>query len=71
MDLNIKTKLSNTLKAEAEYVLKNEKSIDNKLEKLNTLFNFQKIIDNYDELEPVLKKFFAEKAREEKWDIYK
>ena len=38
------------------------------LSKGNVLFNIHKILSNYDELEPVLKKFFNEKYKKEKWE---
>ena len=50
MDKEIKTKLDNVLKAESEYTLKNEKDQKKKMDKMNTLFNLKKIIDNFDEL---------------------
>ena len=68
MDKLIKRKMTNVLKATAESIMKDQKE-DGKirLERMDTVINLQKIIDNYDELEPVLKKFFAEKARKEKF----
>ena len=68
MDAGIYTKLANTLKAEAEYITKNETDKKAKMTKLNTLLNLAKILDNYDELEPTLQKFFYEKAQKEKWE---
>ena len=56
------------MKAEIEYIMKNEKETKEKLNKMNTLFNLKKIIDNYDELEGTLKKFFEEKAEKEKFE---
>ena len=38
-----------------------------RLERAGVLWNLNKILDNYDELEPVIKKFFSQKAREKKW----
>ena len=58
MDKEIKTKLDNVLKAEGDYTLKNENNKNKKIDKMNTIFNMKKIIDNYDELEPVLRDFF-------------
>lgn len=68
MDKEIKTKLDNVLKAESEYTLKNEKDQKKKMDKMNTLFNLKKIIDNFDELEPVLKEYFNKKNEKEKFD---
>ena len=65
----VEVKLNNVLRAESDYIMKNEKDISKKLDKMNTLFNLKKIIDNYDELEPVLKEYFKykeDKSREDR-----
>lgn len=68
MEKLIKWKISNVLKATAESILENtNESSEIRLARMDTVMNLQKIVDNYDELEPVLKKFFAEKASKEKW----
>lgn len=59
-------KLTNILKTEAEQTMKQKEGID--YEKMDNIFNLKKILDSYDELEPLLKKFFMEKARKEKYD---
>lgn len=63
----LEKKLNNILRTDAERTLENEKDINEKVERMNDLFNLKKILDNYDELEPVLKKYFDEKAIKEKW----
>lgn len=68
MDKEIKTKLDNVLKAEGDYTLKNENNKNKKIDKMNTIFNMKKIIDNYDELEPVLRDFFNKKVENERFD---
>lgn len=68
MDKNIYTKIDNVLKAESDYIMKHEENTKEKLNKMNTLFNLKKIIDNYDELEGTLKKFFEEKAEKDKFE---
>lgn len=68
MDKEIKTKLDNVLKAEGDYILKNENNKNKKIDKMNTIFNMKKIIDNYDELEPVLIEFFREKDEKSRFD---
>lgn len=50
MDKNIYAKIDNVLKAESDYIMKHEENTKEKLNKMNTLFNLKKIIDNYDEL---------------------
>ena len=64
----VEVKLNNVLRAESDYIMKNEKDINKKLDKMNTLFNLKKIIDNYDELEPVLKEYFKYKEDKNKED---
>lgn len=59
-------KMDNILRTEAQRTMENEKDIKEKAEKMNDLFNLKKIIDNYDELEPVLRKFFIEKNKKER-----
>lgn len=68
MDKEIKTKLDNVLKAEGDYILKNENNKNKKIDKMNTIFNMKKIIDNYNELEPVLIEFFREKDEKSRLD---
>ena len=67
MNKLLETKLINTLKAEAEHLLHSEDDIKNKLDEMKDIDNMMKIINNYDELEDVLKKYFKEKAKKEKW----
>ena len=68
MDKLIERKMNNVLKATAESIIEDTKvSDDTRIERMDTVINLQKIVNNYDELEPVLKKFFAEKARKEKF----
>lgn len=59
-------KLDNILRTDAQRTMENEKDIKEKAERMNDLFNLKKIIDNYDELEPVLRKFFIEKNKKER-----
>ena len=68
MDKEIKTKLDNMLKTEGDYTLKNENDKNKKIDKMNTIFNIKKILDNYDELEPVLRDFFNKKVENERFD---
>ena len=58
MDKSLETKIKNVLKHEAKYIMTYEENTDLKLDKMNTIFNLEKIIENYDELEPLLTKFF-------------
>lgn len=36
--------------------------------KMDTLYKIYKFLTNFDEVEPVLKKFFEEKAQKDKWE---
>ena len=67
MNKMLKKKISNVLRTEAQRTMENEKDINIKLEKMNDIFNLQKIIESYDELEPLLIEFFNKKAYKEKW----
>ena len=46
----------------------NKKDIYTKLEEMDNIQNMFKIINNYAELEPLLRKFFKEKAEKDKWE---
>lgn len=59
-------KMDNILRTEAQRTMENEKDQKEKIERINDIFNLKKIIDNYDELEPVLRKFFIEKNKKER-----
>ena len=66
MNNMLEKKLNNILRTEAQRTLENEKDMNVKVEKMNDIFNLTKIIQHYDELEPVLRKFFIEKAKQER-----
>lgn len=68
MDKLIKRKLSNVLKQEAEYILRSDNELSDKVDSMNIIFNLQKILDNYDDLEPVLRDFFEKKEQKDKWE---
>lgn len=67
MDKFLKRKLENMLRCEGAYVLEHEKDKDTKVSIMNDIFNVQKIVMYYDELEPILIEFFNKKAKEERW----
>ncbi len=68
MDKRIKAILKNTLKDEADMIFRSDDDIKEKIARMNDIIHFTKIVDNYDELEPLLIKFFEEKAQKEKWE---
>lgn len=63
----LKTRLSNSLKAEADYVAKFETDKTIKFNKMNDILNITKVIEQFDELEPIIAEYINEKARKEKW----
>lgn len=67
MSENLKKRLVGMLRTEAELLVNDDRFIVTKLEEMNDIQNMLKIIDNYTELEPVLKDFFDKKANKEKW----
>lgn len=67
MDKDIKQRLMKELQSEADLVSKNEKDKNIKLKKLNDIFNILKILENFEELEPTIAKYFAEKAQRDKY----
>ena len=67
MDKFLRRKLENMLRCEGTYTLEHEKDKDNKVRIMNDIFNMEKIVKYYDELEPILTEFFAKKAEEERW----
>lgn len=64
----LKTRLINSLKAEADYVAKFENDKNIKFNKMNDIFNLTKVIENYEELEPSIKKAINELARKKKFE---
>lgn len=67
MNKLLKTNLVNTLKSEAENLLQSDGEIHDKIKIMQDIDNMMKIIDNYDDLEPTLKRYFKEKHDKEKW----
>ena len=43
-------------------------SLDNRLLTTETLFQIYKYLKNFDELKPILDKYFEEKHKKEKWE---
>ena len=68
MNKSLKNSLNETLKSEATYIMRTDEDILIKIDRMNEVINMQKIIENYEELQPVLKKFFDEKALKDKWE---
>lgn len=68
MNKVLETKLINVLKAEAKQTIESQEEILIRISKMNDIENMLKIIQNYEELTPVLAKFFEEKYNKEKWE---
>lgn len=67
MNKLIQTKLNNILKAELQHLKTSDTELSEKAEIVDTIKNLKMIVDNYDELELVLKEFFEKKHIEKKW----
>ena len=68
MNKELKTKLYNVLKAEFDYVERNEKNKNKRIKTFWDIHHMQQIIENFDELEPALQEYFAKKANKEKFE---
>ena len=67
MNSDIKKELESFLKEEATKVMNSDEGIKERLHKMNDITNLYKILDNYDELELVIKRYFREKYEKKKW----
>lgn len=68
MNEGLYKKLYDLLKNEADTTIRSNDELMNKVKKMNDITNIIKIMDNYDELEPVLQDFFKKRAEKEKWN---
>lgn len=68
MNKELETKLTNTLKAEFEYVKKHENDQKLRIEKMNDILRMEQIVLNFDDLEDTLKEYFRKKAEKERFD---
>ena len=57
----------NYLNFECQETMSKDFDINSKYEKMNVLFNIKKYLDNYEDLEIILKDYFKEKAQKDKW----
>ena len=64
----LESKLTNVLKSEFDYIMKNEEDKNVQLDKATDVYKMGKIIENFDELQPVIADFFKKKAEKEKWE---
>ena len=68
MNNELKTKLSNVLKAEFDYIKRTETDQILRLKKMGDVYHMQQIISNFDELEPVIANYLNEKAERERFE---
>lgn len=68
MNKYIQKKLVTLLSNESHEIFHQDEEISEKIDRMDTILNMTKIIQNYDELKPVLQKFFREKIQDEKWE---
>lgn len=68
MNKYIQKKLVTLLSNESHEIFHQDEEISEKIDRMDTILNMTKIIQNYDELKPVLEKFFREKIQDEKWE---
>jgi hypothetical protein len=68
MNKYIQKKLVTLLSNESHEIFHQDEKISEKIDRMDTILNMTKIIQNYDELKPVLEKFFREKIQDEKWE---
>ena len=68
MSKELKTKLTNVLKAEFDYVRIHENSSNKRLDKMNDIYHIGQIIEHFDELEPIIADYLNKKARKEKFE---
>lgn len=64
----LETKLFNALKAEFDYVVKNETDKRIKKEKLIEILQLQKVIAEFDKLEPFIAEYFDKKAEKGRFE---
>jgi hypothetical protein len=68
MNKKLKGNLVELLHQEATFIMRKDEDIKNKIDEMDDIIKMQKIIEHFDELEPTLKKFFEEKAKDNKWN---
>ena len=66
MNKELEERINNFLIQEAKDAIHGDCSREESISKMNDIYNLKKIIDEYDELEPILRGYFAEKERRKK-----
>ena len=68
MDRMLRIKLENILRTESTKTMEEKMDLNDKINKMNDLFNLKKILDNYDELQPIISEYLNNKAWKEKFE---
>ena len=68
MNKELKTKMCNVLNAEFDYVKRTETDKSKRLEKFLDIKHFLQIIENFEELEPVIADYINKKADRTRFD---
>ena len=66
MDKSLKDKIGRVLQEESQKIRQNEKNQNEKIRKLNDILHLLQILENFDELEPVIAKHINQKGKEKK-----
>jgi hypothetical protein len=64
----IRKELKSFIKEQGDKTLKENVELSEKIQRLDTLINLTKIVEHYDELQPILRDYFNGKADKEKWE---
>lgn len=67
MNKELYHKIYDLLEEHARNIIDSDTEITEKVKNMNEVVNLINIIDNYNSLEPLFKKFFKDKAEKEKW----
>lgn len=68
MNKLLEAKLLNFLKDEYENLKGNKDDKETKLEKMIDIYHFEQIIENFDELEPIIAEYINKKAKKNKFE---
>lgn len=67
MNKDLYNKMYTLLEEKARNNIHADIEITEKVKNMNEIVNLMNILNNFEELEPLLKKYFKEKAEKEKW----
>lgn len=67
MDKELYDFFEQTINRLSRAILKSKKDKNTKVSQLNILYNISKYIHDYDELEPVMREYYAQKTKNMKW----